>query len=196
MGYVNQIKAARARQNNLNKARSRAMEARVAKRLGGTRVPMSGAGSFKGDGVAHSSIGMYLVECKFSSQTYNKEGPSIRFAYKYVPKLDDEVTAMKAKFGIFAIQFYQHAQVYVIMREEYFRLLDPAEVGYNVHDDKSGYVMTKQRLTKHLTFANPYRVISTYTGPLFVMTIERFIQALEASKNRVKDMPEDKDTAV
>jgi hypothetical protein len=188
MGYEDKIKEARRRRNNLNKARSRAMETRVMRRLAGVRSPMSGAGVFKGDGVAYSAVGAYLVECKLSSQTYNNEGSSIRVDYRYFTKLDDEVKSMRARFGIVVIHFLNHAQDYVIMREDYYKLLRPdydAISLYTIQDEKSGYVMTRQRITHSFEQSEPYR-LETRVGKLLVMKIDHFEQVLQ-------DLQESKD---
>lgn len=104
--------------NALNKARSKAMERRIAKVLRGRRVPMSGAAAqYKGDVEIpfENFPGKYIIECKLTAQMKGSE-PVMRLQFSWFPKLHEEATSMNAKFGIFIMHFHGNNNDYVFVR--------------------------------------------------------------------------------
>lgn len=118
--------AAIVKRNNLNKARSRSMEQRIAKLLGFRRVPFSGAGGVKGDNIGSTSFGMCILECKMSAGWYKPlECESITLAFAWLKKLDDEVRLMKARFGALVFHYHNVRADYVLMRADWFEKINP-----------------------------------------------------------------------
>lgn len=110
----------RKQTNATNKARSKAMENRIAKMLSGRRIPMSGAAAaFKGDVevLFENYPGKYIVECKLSAQkdTSTKE-PFIPIKLEWFPKLAEEASNMNAKFGILIIHYKDFSDDYVFIK--------------------------------------------------------------------------------
>src|SRR6185436_28311 len=118
--YNEDVYNKRRRRNNLNRSRARRMEDRVAKFLGGNRVPMSGAGSLKGDGLVYTPIGLLVLECKVTSGG-GPAGPTLYFpACRWMTKLESDTKALKGKFGILIIHYHGTNQDYVVMRRDWF----------------------------------------------------------------------------
>lgn len=114
------LKKTRKEVNRENRNRSKNHEREVAKLLGGSRTPMSGAHvTAKGDITIKfpDKKGTYLVECKLSAQRYG-DIPKIRFDYRWLQKLKDEVKAMEARFGVFVLHYYNNKVLddYVLIR--------------------------------------------------------------------------------
>lgn len=140
--YAEERIAKRRAINAKNKRRGRDMELRVMKDLGGRRVPMSGAGSIKGDGQIYSErFGYIVVECKTSEAKNNNGIPRVTIALSWLPKLEKDVAAMNATLGFLVFNFHnKRSQAdYVIIRQDWFqRLFKPvvepegAEVPYVV----------------------------------------------------------------
>lgn len=118
-----------------NKQRSRAMESRVAKYLGGLRTPMSGAMKhWKGDceipiyNPLNDSQATYLIECKLSSQVKEKDlvrSPSLMLDYKWFEKIRKEAQYDgSALFGIVVIHFHNHPIDYVFIHVDDLKWLD------------------------------------------------------------------------
>lgn len=98
-----------AKRNNTNKARSRNQEKKVAQYLGGTRVPMSGAGAIKGDGIWGSDKGVVLYECKYSAAHHARFGKSLRLSYPWLEKLEHDAIAMRSlgvKYHFLVVHFF------------------------------------------------------------------------------------------
>lgn len=110
------------KRNNTNKARSKNQERNIARYLGATRVPMSGAGMLKGDGLWNSPQGLLIYECKYSAAHHAKYGWTLRVQYDWITKLDKDVAAMKARFGFLVVSFYNQIGGFpwsiVLIREE------------------------------------------------------------------------------
>jgi hypothetical protein len=103
MKYAEKIKTEQARINELNKQHARLMERRVAKKLRGVRVPMSGSGSLKGDGIAQSAAGSYVIECKYRSTLDSKKNPIIHVHFDWLDRLQRDVEAMNFSFGVLVV---------------------------------------------------------------------------------------------
>lgn len=110
MTYADERKQAIRSRNNESKRRSREMELRIAKELRGHRVPMSGAGSIKGDClVTTDKVGQILIECKYSAAQHHTGSPRVRFDFKWFDKLARDVESMVGtRFG--AVIFRYHGK--------------------------------------------------------------------------------------
>jgi hypothetical protein len=113
--------------NKQNKDRARNMENRIAKYLRGSRVPMSGAAKqWKGDCIIPfiNNPGMYLVECKLTARrTHKGTIGNMLIQVEWFTKLDNEVQAMNAKFGILIIHYHGFAGDYVFIKDTYVQKL-------------------------------------------------------------------------
>lgn len=96
--------------NALNRQRSLTMENRVAKVLGGKRVPFSGAGSIKGDILVHGKHGGGVIECKMSAAYDEKlNDPYIIVAFHALAKIKREAELMKSlgiRFAALVFHFH------------------------------------------------------------------------------------------
>jgi len=94
------------KRNALNRQRSRSMETNVAKILGGKRVPFSGAGSIKGDIIAHGG----LFECKMSAAyDAHLNDPFIILSFSWLTKIKEEAVLMRSLGITFsALVFHFH----------------------------------------------------------------------------------------
>jgi hypothetical protein len=115
-----QLKRTVKEQNALNRARSKAMENRVAKVLGGRRVLMSGAAAaYKGDVEVRfdNYPSGYIVECKLSAQSKKSE-PYISLVFKWFPKMQEEAKNMGSKFSVLIVNFLGNTRDYVFVRRD------------------------------------------------------------------------------
>jgi len=119
----------RKKTNAENKARSKAMETRIAKVLHGRRIPMSGAAAaFKGDVevLFENYPGKYIIECKLSAQidkeTAGKD-PFIPIRLDWFPKITSQASDMNAKFGILIIHYVNHGNDFVFVKESIIQQL-------------------------------------------------------------------------
>jgi hypothetical protein len=99
-------KAEMQKRNNTNKSRSKSQERAVAKFLGASRVPMSGSGMLKGDGIWNSPKGLIIYECKYSSVHHAIFGHTLRIQYHWIPKLESDAASMKASLYFLIVHFY------------------------------------------------------------------------------------------
>ena len=94
----------------LNKARSKTQERRIAAYFKGSRVPMSGSGSIKGDCVIpldeYRSI---YVECKLT------EKDKIQLQTEWLEKINKDTKSMRCVYGILVISFMRHKEDYVCL---------------------------------------------------------------------------------
>lgn len=99
-----------------SRRRSREMELRVARYLSGHRVPMSGAGSMKGDcEVITDKVGKIFIECKYSARMI-VGGKVIRIDYRWFDKMTKDAISMKAKFPALIFRYHgSRLSDYVIM---------------------------------------------------------------------------------
>lgn len=102
------------------------MERRVARFLQGLRTPMSGASaSYKGDVTVDfvNNPGKYIIECKLSDATSASGYPQIVLQLKWFAKLQQEASAMRAKFGILIIHYHGLKEDYVFIRRDHVEWL-------------------------------------------------------------------------
>lgn len=115
-----QLKRTRRDQNALNRSRSKAMENRVAKVLGGRRVLLSGAAAaYKGDVEVRFDTypSGYIVECKLSAQSKESE-PYISLLFNWFPKMQEEAKNMGSKFSVLIVNFLGNTRDYVFVRRD------------------------------------------------------------------------------
>jgi hypothetical protein len=113
-----QYQRTRKEQNALNRSRSKSMENRVAKVLGGRRVLLSGAASaYKGDVEVrfNNYPSGYIVECKLSAQNKEKE-PYIILKFEWFPKIQQEAINMGSKFAVLIVNFLGNTRDFVFVR--------------------------------------------------------------------------------
>jgi hypothetical protein len=109
-----------------NKRRATEMERRVSERLKAKRVPMSGAGSIKGDVFSSSEYGMYVCECKFTSGRDRHDHAGVTVNKRWLKKLDEDQHDMTAQFSFLVLRFHRITRMFVLMRREYYeRLFGP-----------------------------------------------------------------------
>ncbi len=116
-----QLKKTITERNAKNRARSKAMEHRIAQILRGRRVPMSGAAAkYKGD-VEIPFVnypGAYIIECKLSAQRNVLDEPKMPIDFAWFPKIQIEARNMNAKFGVLIIHFHGNNNDYVFVRKD------------------------------------------------------------------------------
>ncbi len=103
-----------------NKRRAAAMERRVMDYLDGYRVPMSGAGSIKGDGLGYCELGPFIVECKYSAQLGKANVPRLFLDTRWLKKLELEVKYMRARFGVLVGHFHDIKHDYAFIRKDWY----------------------------------------------------------------------------
>jgi hypothetical protein len=167
------------------------MEARIAKYLGGNRIPMSGSGSIKGDvRILTQRWGEIMVECKYSAGVGNR-GPRIRIDFRWFDKLDQDVKYMKSAFGILIFHYHDaRFNDFVILRRHLFdRLFEESEMilsEVKVFDMTNKNGMTIDRDILHAAFdAHPCKppcaVIRYAGGDLVVFPLVYFKEILDGS---------------
>ena len=101
--------------NRLNRQRSKTMERYIAKRLGGNRVLMSGAGYIKGDVTIPYKGSTFLIECKLTESVHKYFGPSMHIPFNWLTKIEYESRAMRSLFGLLIIKYHNVSGHYVFM---------------------------------------------------------------------------------
>jgi hypothetical protein len=125
--------------NKRNKRRAAEMEREVAKLLDGFRVPMSGAGSLKGDVLVEAYNGKRgLVECKTTS-SMDQHGNFFRLDLFMMERLIKNAAQMSCPLAFVVFRFFAKPSMFVLMLEESYKDLgfdlsklacvDPAETG-------------------------------------------------------------------
>lgn len=114
--------------NAANKARAKQMEREVAKYLRGNRTPGSGAfAAYKSDvQVEFANFpGKYIIECKLTQSKLADGNKTIYVNFKWLYKLQEEVKAMNARFGVLITHFYKTAyhKDFVFIRMEDLRYI-------------------------------------------------------------------------
>jgi hypothetical protein len=137
--------------NRLNRDRAKAMERRIAKRLQGNRVLMSGAGYIKGDVTIPYKGSSFLIECKLTENT-KKGTPQIGIPYFWLTKIERETKAMRSLFGVLIIHFHGVAGDYVFMPvDKLYHLEMPIPLPTHIID------FTRRESTKEYATANIQR---------------------------------------
>lgn len=161
-----------------NKDRSRRMEQRIAKLLGGNRVPMSGAGSIKGDCIVSTPIGMVSVECKYSAGTRNNEPHMIVNKHWFI-KLEEDVKALRAAFGILVFHYHNVSHDYVFVPERVaHRFLDTTDIATVEDTDRVAFQFTHVHMRERLLTEGAIRYIIR-DKPYILTTLQTFIEGLE-----------------
>lgn len=177
MSFAEERQKAVRDRNNQNKRRARQMELRVAKVLRGNRVPMSGAGSIKGDCMIISErLGMILVECK-TSASRNAAGLSqIRIDFRWLTKLDQDVRATHAKLGVLIFHYHDARSDYVIVRKDWYTYIggkQPTQATTFVGDKRNGFLLKRVVIEKALQDSPEHlALLSTQWGEYVILTIE------------------------
>lgn len=186
------------KRNKTNRDRSKAMERKVAKYLGGRRQPGSGAMSpFKGDCLIplqnHKSS--YLIECKSSASMKGKYH-RIRLALSWFPKLEFERKAMNCLFGILIIHFHNQVNDYVFfaLRDvqrlkkwfsedtlTFFATISDLPLAFDMTvrtdgTERKGFELLKHQLDAAMLPINNIRVakVRSIDGDYFVFRLEDF----------------------
>lgn len=165
-----------------NKRRGAEMERRVMKALKGNRVPMSGAGSLKGDGFVYRSFGLFLVECKLSSHVHRKAGPAIVIAKKWLEKIVFEARAMRAKFGVLVFHFLNDAHDYVVVpvhdfERTFFPVRSCSTIDYSARTNLMGYRIYKNQLGDA---TNGEAILFYVEGNAYVIwSLRKFIEIID-----------------
>jgi hypothetical protein len=159
------------------------MELRIAKLLGGHRVPMSGAGSIKGDCVVNTDkCGQIYIECKYSAGKDQRGNPRIRLDFRWLDKMAQDARYMRSKFAVLIFRFHDtRLSDYVIMPLEVFTTYDNIDRldGTAVFDmsGKNGWTIIKPDLDR-LFEANSRRenifILRCGMGNFVVTTLDIF----------------------
>lgn len=109
-----------------NKRIGQRYEKTILSKLGALRVPFSGAGQIKGDGLLQTPYGTALVECKYQTRK-KKQFPihSFSFDISWVKKLVMDTAAMRARFGMLVFHVELDAYHYALIPAEYTIVPDP-----------------------------------------------------------------------
>lgn len=171
--------------NNQNKRRARQMEQRVAKFLRGNRVPMSGAGSIKGDCmVINDKFGMILIECKTSSQRDTHGNARIRLNFDWLIKLDADVKATRARMGVLVIHYHDARTDYVIMRSDLYTQVGgtPPTKATTFFTEKHVGFLLKRAVLDDALKDSPEQIalLSNKSGDYVILTLDKFRDLIEA----------------
>ncbi len=178
-------KADIAKRNNTNKARSRRQELEVAKFLGAHRVPMSGAGMMKGDGLWYTPHGLLLYECKYSAAHHAKYGWAYRLSYEILAKMQKDTESMKARFGFLVVHFFNQIGgtrwgTVLIRREDIEPFMKPEWLAdvfeYEYHDGRvaTRIYYNEIRNCYRLNRAFPCAQLLTPSGPYVILPLWAF----------------------
>ena len=163
------------------------MELRIAKYLKGHRVPMSGAGSIKGDClVITDKCGQIYIECKYTAATHVDTGePIIRLDFKWLDKMQRDAEIMRSRFPALVFRYHdKRLSDYVIVGVDVFQRYadDPQcdrldNLAVLEAEDKSGLNLQRRALLAAFT-ANPRGenicMLHCKKGWFVVMTIDLF----------------------
>lgn len=188
--YAEERHAAIRARNMQSKRRAAEMERFVAKFLGGNRIPMSGAGTMKGDcDVVTDKIGKVFIECKYSAQIDAKRGPMVRITYQWLDKMHKDALTMHAKFAALIFRYHdQRLSSYVIIStdvlEKYWDI--GCIVGAAVIDtnERSGHTMFKKHLEQAMVAherKEPFVVLKCNRGLYAITTIAKFKEIIHGT---------------
>jgi len=177
------------------RARSGQMERNVAAFLLGRRVPMSGAGSMKGDcEVETEKIGRIFIECKYSAGMDRDGSPRIRIDFRWFDKMHVDAVKMKARFAALVFQYHDvRFAKYVIISTDVLQKYDTLErlTGAEIIDAgmKSGITMTKAMIDMAFSLHErklPVAILRCSRGDYVLTTLQEF-------KELIHDYPSDPD---
>lgn len=123
VGYRKESREVTKKRLALNKSRARQMETRVTKFLGDSsyRVPMSGSGVIKGDGLVYTMRGLVLLECKFTSLASDlRKSPYFYCRTDVINKLRKDMKSMRAVSGLLIFHFLNYKDDYAVILPEGF----------------------------------------------------------------------------
>lgn len=161
-----------------NKDRSRRMEQRVAKAIGGNRVPMSGAGSIKGDCIVSTPVGLVAVECKYTAAVAANE-PTMTVMKTWFPKLESDVQAVGAAFGILVIHYHNISTDFVFIPERVAHRFLTLDIKTVVLEDKHmSFKLGFNKINALVKEEASIRVM-VLGKPYIFTTLDRFIRGLE-----------------
>jgi hypothetical protein len=111
------LKEERRERNRMNRQRSKAMERRIAKFLGGDRTPQSGAGTTKGDVVVlfNNRPGKFLIECKLT-ELWRYGEPCIAISKAWLRKIHEEAKQTRALFGALIFRYHGRTDDYMLIK--------------------------------------------------------------------------------
>ena len=137
-----------------NKRRGKEMEKKVAKILKGNRVPMSGAGSIKGDCTAPlDEYRTIYVECKMTARKV-ENNYLFSIPHEWFHKIEREAKAMRSVFGILVIQWFRLPEYWVFMPLDKLHFLEEAKdinLKHWITERKETGELKKIRLTNNYT---------------------------------------------
>lgn len=182
--YAEERTAALRANSKQIRARSAEMERDVAKFLQGRRIPMSGAGAYKGDcEVETEKVGRIYIECKYSASRFRDKGPRIRIDFRWFDKMERDTITMRANFPVLVIKYHGSGRLtsYVIMRTdvlERYATTDCITGAVTISaGDKSGIELFKQTIdTAFSTHSNQCAValLECNRGLFVIMPIAAF----------------------
>lgn len=109
------------KKRNRYRETARQQENRLAKRVGGVRIPLSGGGSIKGD--VKSKIALF--ECK-TSHTINARGAKqLKLEKDWLVKIEEEARMEGLPFAVLEIRFKGDQKSWMLMNSE--RMLELLE---------------------------------------------------------------------
>lgn len=175
-----------------SRRRSREMELRVAKFLLGHRVPMSGAGTIKGDcTVVTDKVGQVFIECKYSAGHTKSGIPVIALDLRWLVKMHTDSVSMRAKFPALIFRYHggRLSDYVIVPLDAYTRygeqefLTDAPELDFG---DKT-MTKLKQTLLEQLLSASTHRVIhlKTKVGPYIIMDLVDFKDIIHGPKEGI-----------
>lgn len=176
MSFADERREALIKRNNENKRRARQMEQRVAKYLKGNRIPMSGAGSIKGDCmVMRDRLGMILIECKTSAAVDKYGNPQIRIDFRWLEKLAKDVKSTNAKMGVLVFHYKDGRTDYVIVDDAWYVKLagKPIAQAVTFYGDKRNGTIMKQAVVEKALADGPEGAakLSTQYGDYTILTL-------------------------
>lgn len=186
MSYADERLAAIRARNKRSKRRAGQMEREVASFLGGRRVPMSGAGSMKGDcEVETDKIGRIFIECKHSSQLHPKHGPAIRVDYRWLDKMHKDATSMRAKFAALVLKFHgSRLTSYVILSTdvlEKYGSLEHLSVPYEIDTDNASGITLYRHPTDELMATHGAILLHCNRGTYMIISIADFKEIIHGT---------------
>lgn len=169
---------------NINKKRAKVMERHVARILHGYRVPMSGAGSLKGDVIVNTPAGSFLVECKSSSAKKNDK------KYIFILKDTFEKTKTSAQrmhypFWCVIFKFYREGEHWVLVPRFFMeRIFDTFQIPFDYSSLRTDIKYKQTQMSVKFLFED---IKDVRAGCLVLFDTEFFIFDLETFAEYVRD---------
>lgn len=157
------------------------MEQRIAKLLKGSRVPMSGSGTLKGDCfVPLDEYRTIYVECKLT------QNEMMIMPQKWFFKIQQEAKAMRCVFGILVVHFVSESGDWVLIPEHGVRRLEQElEELLPVHSiHETVYSKKGIAMRRNFFIENPYTWLQFEEGLWTIMPLLDFSQVLQRITER------------